>query len=126
MVGFALSLLVAALHAVFFVVESFLWTGKTVRRRFGMTPEQAEATKVLAANQGVYNGALAAALAWATVAGERATVLALLAFVVVVGVYGGATAKRSIFFVQALPGAPLRLGCLHGGAVALALNWLAV
>jgi len=115
MVGFALSLLVAALHAVFFVVESFLWTGKTVRRRFGMTPEQAEATKVLAANQGVYNGALAAALAWATVAGERATVLALLAFVVVVGVYGGATAKRSIFFVQALP-----------GAVALALNWLAV
>ena len=105
MFGSSLTILVAALHLAFFAVESFLWTTPAVRRRFGFTAEQAEATKVLAANQGVYNGALAATLIWALVAAERNAVLALLAFVVVVGVYGGATAKKSIVFVQALPAA---------------------
>ncbi|MBL9024455.1 MAG: DUF1304 domain-containing protein [Myxococcales bacterium] len=105
MVGSALTLLVALLHLVFFAVESFLWTTPAVRRRFGFTAEQAEATKVLAANQGVYNGALAATLVWATLASERNAAIALLAFVVVVGVYGAATAKRTILFVQAMPAA---------------------
>lgn len=103
---------VAALHVLFMVLETFLWTTPKVRKRFGQTAEQAETTKVLAANQGVYNGALAGALIWAQVSGELAARGVLLLFVVVVGVYGAATAKRSILFIQALP-----------AAVALALGW---
>lgn len=103
---------VAALHVVFMVFETFLWTTPKVRARFGQTAEQAETTRVLAANQGVYNGALAAALIWAQVSGELAARSVLLLYVVVVGVYGAATAKRSILFIQALP-----------AAVALGLAW---
>lgn len=103
---------VAALHVLFMVFETFLWTTPKVRKRFGQTAEQAETTKVLAANQGVYNGALAAGIIWAQVSGELAARAMLLVFVIVVGVYGAATAKRSILFIQALP-----------AAVALALAW---
>lgn len=99
------TMVVVFLHVIFMVVETFLWTNPGVRRRFGQTAEQAEATRVLAANQGVYNGALAAALGWAVLSGHTPSVYALLVFVIVVGVYGAATAKRSILFVQALPAA---------------------
>lgn len=99
------TLLVAVLHLVFMAVETFLWTTPGVRRRFGQTAEQAEATRVLAANQGVYNGALAGAIVWAWWSGDVAAREVLLGFVIVVGVYGAATAKRSILFVQALPAA---------------------
>jgi putative membrane protein len=100
-----MALVVAFLHLVFMVVETFLWTTPAVRRRFGQTAEQAEATRVLAANQGVYNGALGAMLAWATLVGNTTCMNALLVFVIVVGLYGGATAKRSILVLQALPAA---------------------
>ena len=96
---------VAALHVLFMVFETFLWTTPNVRKRFGQTAEQAETTKVLAANQGVYNGALAAGLVWAQVTGELAARSMLLVFVIAVGIYGAASAKRSILFIQALPAA---------------------
>jgi putative membrane protein len=109
MLATSLTVMVAVLHVVFMVVETFLWTTPNVRRRFGQSAEQAEATRVLAANQGVYNGALAASLLWALSTGNIAAVQMLLGFVIVVGIYGAATAKPSILFVQALPAA-LALG----------------
>ncbi|HET6585737.1 MAG TPA: DUF1304 domain-containing protein, partial [Nannocystaceae bacterium] len=99
------TLLVAVLHLVFMVVETFLWTTPAVRERFGTSVEQAETTRVLAANQGVYNGALGLALAWAALTGNTTVAKVLLLFVIVVGLYGGATAKPSIFVLQALPAA---------------------
>ena len=108
------TLVVAALHVVFMVFETFLWTTPSVRKRFGQTEAQAEQTKVLAGNQGVYNGALAACLAWSALANEGTMKLALLGFVIVVGIYGAATAKRSILFIQTLPAAvALALTLLH-------------
>lgn len=114
MLGSSLALFVAVAHVLFMVVETFLWTTPGVRKRFGQTAAQAEATKVLAANQGIYNGALAGALAWSVLAGQVAATSALLVFVVVVGVYGAYSAKRSILFVQALPAA-LALACVQLG-----------
>lgn len=98
-------LVVAALHVVFMVLETFMWTTPFGRRTFGQSVEDAEKTKVLAQNQGVYNGALAGLLVWGAFRASAETVVALLVFVVVVGVYGGVTAKRSILFMQALPAA---------------------
>lgn len=105
MLGSAFAVFVAISHLLFMVVETFLWTSPGVRKRFGQTAEEAESTKVLAANQGIYNGALAVALLWSVIAGEAFAITMLLAFVVVVGVYGAYSAKRSILFVQALPAA---------------------
>ncbi len=94
---------VAALHLGFMVLETFLWTHPIGRRVFGMRADEAQATQVLAANQGIYNGALAGLLVWAAWSGSVGAMLAGLAFVVVVGVYGAATVSRLIFVVQALP-----------------------
>lgn len=105
MIGLIATFVVAALHIVFMVLETFLWTTPRGRKIFGQTKENAELTKVLAANQGVYNGALAGLLIWASVTGLRSTVMALLVFVIVVGVYGAVTAKPTILFLQALPAA---------------------
>ncbi len=109
-------LIIAALHAYFLVLEMFLWTKPTGLRTFGMTPEQAKATAPLAANQGLYNGFLAAGLLWGVLlgsAGFNVRVFFLLC-VIVAGVFGAATAKRSILFIQALP-----------ALIALVLVWLA-
>jgi putative membrane protein len=103
MLALIFTLLVAVLHIVFMVLETFLWTTPGVRKRFQQTVEQAEATKVFAANQGVYNGALAACLAWSAFAGDTSAQMALLVFVIIVGIYGAITAKPTIFFLQALP-----------------------
>lgn len=100
--------LVAALHVVFFVLESFLWTRPVGRRIFGLTPEVAESTKSLAANQGLYNAFLAAGLMWGFLRpGECSFGIKVffLSCVVIAGIVGAITAKRSILFVQALPGA---------------------
>jgi putative membrane protein len=97
--------LVAALHAYIMVLEMFLWTTPRGRRAFGLTPEFAEASKVLAANQGLYNGFLAAGLLWGLLRGDLATQLFFLGCVLVAGVYGAATASRKILFVQAVPAA---------------------
>ena len=103
--AYVLTLIVAALHVAFMALETFLWTTPRVRKIFGQSEEDAQKTKVLAQNQGVYNGALAAALAYAAIVGQRETVIVLLAFIVVVGIYGGITAKKSIIATQALPAA---------------------
>ena len=101
----ALLLLVAVQHIGFLVLEMFLWTRPAGRRVFKTTAEFAEASKVLAANQGLYNGFLAAGLLWSLWQGAVPTQLFFLGCVIVAGVYGGITVKRSILFVQALPAA---------------------
>ncbi len=107
--------LVALLHLYFLVLEMFLWDKPVGMRVFGLTPEAAASSKVLAANQGLYNGFLAAGLIWGLLAGANGTSIKLffLACVLVAGLYGAATASRKILFVQALP-----------AAVGLALVWL--
>src|SRR5258708_34668322 len=95
----------------------FLWRTPFGRRTFNMTQEVADASAVLAANQGLYNGFLAAGLLWGLVGygvvSGRAILTFFLACVIVAGLYGGATASRRIVLVQSLP-----------GAIALALVWL--
>jgi putative membrane protein len=102
----ALVALVALLHVYFLVLEMFLWRTRA-RRLFRMSEEKAEATAQLAANQGLYNGFLAAGLVWALLSGPelapRATFF--LACVAVAGVYGALSVQRTILFVQALPAA---------------------
>ncbi len=107
--------LVALLHLWFLVLEMFLWTKPYGRRTFGLTPERAEATRSLAANQGLYNGFLAAGLAWGLWAGESGYPVKVffLGCVIVAGIFGAATAHRKILWVQAVPGAvALGLVCL--------------
>jgi putative membrane protein len=108
--------LVALAHIYFLVLEMFLWTKPRTRATFGMTAEAAEQTKVLAANQGLYNGFLAAGLIWslcAPLALARPVAVFFLACVLIAGLYGGFTANKRIFLVQALP-----------AALALAAVWL--
>jgi len=100
--------LVALEHFYFLVLEMFLWTTPRTRAAFGMSEAAAETTKVLAANQGLYNGFLAAGLVWSLLApAAYATQLALffLACVVVAGLYGGYSVGARILLIQALPAA---------------------
>ena len=96
---------VALLHAYFLVLEMFLWTKPAGRRAFGTTQAQAEQSKVLAMNQGLYNGFLAAGLVWGLTLGAagRSVVVFFLVCVIAAGVFGAATASRKILWVQALP-----------------------
>lgn len=95
--------LVALLHAYFLVLEMFLWTRPLGMKVFRLTREKAESTKALAANQGLYNGFLAAGLAWSIIGERRDVATFFLACVVIAGVYGAATVNKRIFFVQAVP-----------------------
>ncbi len=99
--------LVALLHLYFLVLEMFLWDKPAGLRAFGHTLEAAKASKVLAANQGLYNGFLAAGLIWGLMLGSdgRDVTIFFLACVLIAGLYGAATASRKILFVQALPAA---------------------
>ena len=90
-------------HVGFLVLEMFLWTDPVGYRIFGTTPEFAAQSAVLAANQGLYNGFLAAGLLWALISGRRDLKVFFLTCVIVAGVYGGLTAKMSILYVQAAP-----------------------
>ena len=94
---------VAFCHVAFLVLEMFLWERPLGRRMFGMTPEQSALTAPLAKNQGLYNGFLAAGLAWGLASGSIEVKTFFLACIVVAGIYGAVTAKRSILYVQALP-----------------------
>jgi putative membrane protein len=96
---------VAFLHFVFFVLESFLWTKPFGRRVFRLSAELAESTASLALNQGLYNSFLAAGLIWGLVAHDSRVETFFLACVVIAGIVGGLTAKRSILLIQAFPGA---------------------
>ena len=100
--------LMALVHAYIVVLEMALWTTPRGRAAFGLTPEFAEATRTLAANQGLYNGFLAAGLVWSLVGPEHLRFGFAVFFLlggVVAGLYGAATASRRILLVQALPGA---------------------
>lgn len=103
MLATILILLVAALHVYFLVMEMFLWETPRTRATFGTDPEFAAKTKTLAANQGLYNGFLAAGLVWALWIGDTRVQLFFLLCVLVAGIYGGLTASRKILYVQALP-----------------------
>ena len=97
--------LIALLHVYILVLEMFLWDKPAGLRAFGQTREAAAASKVLAANQGLYNGFLAAGLFWGLSlgAGGSSVKLFFLACILVAGLYGAATASRKILFVQAIP-----------------------
>jgi len=99
--------LVAVLHLYFLTLEMFLWKKPFGRKTFGLTPELAEATASLAANQGLYNGFLAAGLIWGLYLGAAGLSIKVffLVCVVIAGVFGAATANRKILWVQAVPGA---------------------
>ncbi|MFT7773039.1 DUF1304 domain-containing protein [Roseateles sp.] len=104
-----LAALVAVLHLYFLVLEMFFWTKPLGRKAFGLKADFAEQTRALAANQGLYNGFLAAGLVWGLMQGAAGAGKPWLVFflgcVIVAGVFGAATASRKILFVQALPGA---------------------
>lgn len=99
--------LVALLHLGFLVLEMFLWTRPLGLKVFRQSREAAEASRVLAANQGLYNGFLAAGLLWGLALGAEGTAIQVffLGCVIVAGVFGALTASRQILFVQALPAA---------------------
>ena len=97
--------LVAFLHVYFLVLEMFLWDKPFGLKTFGHSLESATKSKVLAMNQGLYNGFLAAGLIWGLLlgtAGEAITIF-FLTCVVIAGVFGGLTAARKILYIQALP-----------------------
>lgn len=100
-------LLVALLHVYILVLEMLLWEKPAGRRAFGTTPEFAAQTRVLAANQGLYNGFLAAGLLWGLYLGDTGfgVKVFFLLCVLVAGLYGAATASKRILFVQAVPAA---------------------
>lgn len=104
-VATALVAFVAIEHLYILVLEMFLWTKPAGLRAFGLTPEFAEQTAVLAANQGLYNGFLAAGLVWSLTRKEDGCPLRVffLGCIIVAGVFGAVTAKPSILYVQAVP-----------------------
>ena len=101
--------LVAALHVYFLILEMFLWTKPLGLKTFRNSPEKAADSAVLAANQGLYNGFLAAGLVWGLIEHVPAFALQIKTFfllcVVIAGIFGAATVSRKILFVQALPAA---------------------
>jgi putative membrane protein len=100
--------LVAVIHAYILVLEMFLWNTPRTRKAFGIDPDLAEKTVVLAANQGLYNGFLAAGLVWALIAGGDtgySFAVFFLICVIIAGLYGTFTASKRILYVQALPAA---------------------
>ncbi|MDC0724281.1 DUF1304 domain-containing protein [Phytobacter diazotrophicus] len=97
--------LVAAIHVYILVLEMFLWDTKTGRKAFNLSTDFARDTRVLAANQGLYNGFLAAGLLWGLWLGDAGFQVKFffLACVLIAGVFGAATASKKILYVQALP-----------------------
>lgn len=112
--AFILVLLVAVEHLYIMVLEMFLWTRSQGRKAFNLTPEKAESTRVMAANQGLYNGFLAAGLLWSFATGNSANQLFFLGCVAVAGLYVGWTVSQRIVWVQALP-----------ALIALVMTWMA-
>lgn len=112
MIGSILTGIVALIHVYILVLEMFLWTRPPGLKALGLTPEFAEQTKALAANQGLYNGFLAAGLFWGISLGEAGDPIKVffLACVAVAGVFGAVTASRKILFVQTIPAVVALLG----------------
>jgi putative membrane protein len=99
--------LIALIHVYILVLEMFLWDTPRGRKAFGLTPEFSAASKVLAANQGLYNGFLAAGLVWGLSLGTAgfSVKVFFLACILVAGLYGAATSSKRILFIQAVPAA---------------------
>ncbi len=95
--------LVALAHLGFLVLEMFFWDHPVGRKIFNMTPEVSSSSAVLAMNQGLYNGFLAAGLIWGLWAGKRDVKVFFLSCVLIAGIFGAATAKITILFTQGLP-----------------------
>lgn len=116
MIATILTGLVALIHVYIAVLEIWLWDTPRGRRAFGLTPEFARQSRVLAANQGLYNAFLAAGLGWGLWLGPAGLSIKLffLACVLVAGLFGAATASRKIFYIQALPAALALLALLAG------------
>lgn len=104
-VAILLTGLVALEHVGIMVLEMFFWDHPVGRRIFNMTPEVSAVSRVLAANQGLYNGFLAAGLFWGLGRGDRRIQVFFLACVAIAGIFGGLTAKTSILVTQFLPAA---------------------
>jgi putative membrane protein len=104
-IGGGLVAVVILIHLYIVVLEMLLWKTPYGRKAFGMTPEFARESRVLAANQGLYNGFLAAGLVWGMEAGKFDVTVFFLVCVIVAGIFGGITASRRILLVQALPAA---------------------
>ena len=96
---------VAALHGYFLVLEMFLWATPTGARTFARPLEEMQRTKTLAANQGLYNGFLAAGLVWSLITGSTQVRIFFLTCVLIAGVYGAVSVSKKILFLQALPAA---------------------
>jgi putative membrane protein len=94
---------VAVLHVGFLLLEMFFWDHPFGRKRFGMTPEYSKTSASLAANQGLYNGFLAAGLVWGLISGQFSVKLFFLVCVIIAGIFGAFTARRSILYIQAMP-----------------------
>jgi len=98
-----ITLLVAVFHVAILILEMFFWNHPIGHKIFAMTPEVAEVSAVLAMNQGLYNGFLAAGLFWGLLASRTDVKVFFLGCVVVAGIFGGITAKPSILFTQGMP-----------------------
>ena len=107
MVATILVVLIALLHLYIMVLEMFLWTSPRALKAFGLTAEFAAQTRTLAANQGLYNGFLAAGLIWSLVSPMREfawqIAMFFLACIAIAGIFGAATASRKILFIQTVP-----------------------
>ncbi len=101
--AYALVVIIAIFHFAILVLEMFYWDHPVGRKIFAMSPEVSAASKVLAANQGLYNGFLAAGLLFALWQANNSMLWFFLGCVLVAGIYGGFTAKRSILITQAFP-----------------------
>ncbi len=99
--------LIAVLHIYIMILEMFLWNTPRGRKSFGLSPAFAASTKALAANQGLYNGFLAAGLSWGLLLGPAGNHIKVffLACVALAGVYGAITSSKKILYIQGLPGA---------------------
>ena len=102
-----LVVLIAVVHLYILILQMFLWDTPKGMKAFGLTKEQASQTKILAANQGLYNGFLAAGLVWGLLLGDAGFQVKIffLACVLAAGLYGTATANKRILFIQAIPAA---------------------
>ena len=98
-----LVVIVALLHIGFLALEMFFWDHPVGRKRFGLTPEFAKESATLAANQGLYNGFLAAGLIWGVLINSTPIKIFFLVCVLIAGIFGGITARRTILYIQALP-----------------------
>jgi len=115
MIGSIFTCVVAVIHIYIVILEMFLWESERGRKAFGLTAEFAKSTRVLAANQGLYNGFLAAGLLWGLSQGQRDVQSFFLVCVVAAGAYAGCSVSRRIFLVQGVP-ALLALALLWSGA----------